>query len=193
MAFFEEVILSFITIFVIMDPFASIPAFISLSKEYNATERNKAVNEAIIVAGALILVFLLLSHSIFDFFGISLSSFKIAGGIVLAILGLELALGISLTSSVSTSKHSIAVLIGTPLLTGPGVISSVILLVSQYGVFPVAVASALSLAVSYLLLRNAHLIHDAVGKEAIEVVSRVMGLLLIAIGVELIRTALTAK
>ena len=193
MALIEEILISFVGIFVIMDPFACIPAFISMAKDYDEKQRNKAVNEAILVAGGLIAVFLLLSQSLFTFFGISLSSFKIAGGIVLAVLGLELVFGISLTSHVSNKKQSLAVLIGTPLLTGPGVISSVILLTSQYGMLPVAIASLLCLSVSYLLLKNAHYIKDAAGEEAIEVLSKVMGLLLVAIGVELVRSGLIMK
>lgn len=190
MAFLEEVVLSFITIFVIMDPFASIPAFISLSKNYKQKQKDKAANEAIMVAAILIAVFLFSGTAIFSLLGISLSSFKAAGGIVLAILGLELVLGISITRNNPAEKHSVAVLIGTPLLTGPGVIASVILLTSQYGMLPVGVAALLSITISWALLRNAHYINDAVGSEFVEVLARIMGLMLVGIGVEFVRTAL---
>jgi multiple antibiotic resistance protein len=192
MALLEQIILSFITIFVIMDPFASIPAFISLSKDYTQKEKDKAANEAILVALALVVIFLFLGQSIFDVLGISLSSFRIAGGIILAILGLELVLGFSIAGHASKGKHSVAVLIATPLLTGPGVIASIILLSSQYGLLPVGIASLASLAISWLLLRNSHFINDALGEEFIEVLAKVMGLLLVAIGVDFVRVGLSA-
>lgn len=125
-------ITSFITLFVIMDPFASLPAFIALTKGFNDSQRMKSANKAVLIAGILALIFLFAGTALLDVLGISLGSFRVAGGILLALLGLETVLGFSFNHhEKKRDLNAVAVLIATPLLTGPGLLSSLILLSSN--------------------------------------------------------------
>ena len=90
----EELLKSFITLFVIMDPFGGIPIFISLTKGFREKDRIRNANSAIGVAAGLLFIFLFFGVAIFSFFGISTSSFMIAGGIILLVLGVMYVLGI---------------------------------------------------------------------------------------------------
>ena len=135
---FNDIAQSFVTLFVIMDPFVSLPILLSLTKGSSEKDRNIMANQAIMIAGLLLFVFYISSTKIFDLLGIRLSSFMIAGGIVLLLLGLQGALGISFKQSKeSKDAHVAAVVIGTPLITGPGAITSIIVLAETKGIcFP---------------------------------------------------------
>ncbi len=182
---------SFVTLFVIMDPFASLPAFITLTKRFNDSQRMKAANKAVLIAGILALIFLFAGTALLDALGISLSSFRIAGGILLSLLGLETVLGFSFNHGEKKQDlNAVAVLVATPLLTGPGLLSSLILLSSQFGYWIPLSAVLTALALSWVILHYSHLLQRVVGHQIIDVSSKVMGLLLVGIGIEFIRGGL---
>ncbi len=182
---------SFTLIFAIIDPFASVPIFLILTKKFNDQQRYKSADNAILVAGALAVAFIIFGLSILSIFGISLSSFKIFGGVVLGLLAIETVLGISFGSKHETTDINVAsVIIGTPLLTGPGVITSVIVLSTQYGISIVLAATLLALAISWIIIRNSGILVKVLGQNTIEVAAKVMGLLLGALGVQFIRAGL---
>ena len=84
----EGLLESFITLFVIMDPLGNLPIFMSLTKGMPIKEIRKNIDRAVFVAAVLLFVFLFLGLKIFEFFGINLDSFQIAGGIILLIIGI---------------------------------------------------------------------------------------------------------
>ena len=192
MEFIESIVYAFITLFVILDPFASIPAFLTLTKNLDDDERRSVAHKAVFLAAILTYVFLFTGQTILNMLGVSLSSFKIAGGIVLGLMGLETVLGFSVHGEKKEDKDSIAVLIATPLLTGPGVITTTILLSQQVGTAVTAVAALVALALAFVILHYAPLLRNALGEKAINVFSKIMGLMLLAIAVEFIRTGLAA-
>lgn len=191
MAFLEEFVASFVVLFFIMDPLASIPLFISLTKGVSDAEREKSADTAVLVAGLLALVFMFFGNAILGAFRVSLNSFKIFGGIVLALLAIETILGI--TSGKDKKKpdvHVATVIVATPMLTGPGVITTEIILASQFGYAPVLAATITVLVASWVVLRAASRIEKAAGRNALDVAIKVIGLLLGAVGVEFIRSGL---
>ena len=107
---------------------------------------------AIGVAGALMYLFLFGNFVIFETLGITLATFQVAGGIFLFLLGLQETLGITLGTAKKT-QSSASVIIGTPLLCGPGTITTVLLFSKEFGIPVVALASAISLAGCWLVLR----------------------------------------
>jgi len=186
-------ITSFVTLFVIMDPFASLPAFIALTKNFNDSQRMQAANKAVTIAGILALIFLFAGTALLDALGISMGSFRIAGGILLALLGLETVLGFSFNHEHKKQDlNAVAVLIATPLLTGPGLLSSLILLSSQFGYWIPLGAVVAALALSWLILHYSNVLKRVLGNQIIEISSKVMGLLLVGIGIEFIRGGLLA-
>ena len=93
-----SILISFITIFIIMDPFASLPSFLALTQGHNKEQLAKTANKAVLIAGILALIFVFSGTAILNVLSITLSDFRIAGGIVLGLLGLENVLGFSFSN-----------------------------------------------------------------------------------------------
>ena len=176
---------SFIILFVIMDPIGNLPIFISLTKGMPIKEIKRNVDRSIFVAGVLLFVFLFLGLHIFDFFGVNLNSFQIAGGIILLILAIMYVFGIPIKFSKSHTMD-LSVPVGTPLLTGPGVIMTTIILVKENGTLVIVMASFLTLVATWLILMNSARIYKILGEHWTNVISRVMGILLAAIALEFV-------
>jgi len=176
----------FIILFIIMDPFSSFPVFISLTKKFSKKERVKSANKAVLVAGIVAFVFIAIGNSILDFMNISLKSFIVVGGIVLFLLGLEMILGFKISKEKAKDYNVAAVIIATPLITGPGVITSVIIFTNTLGIVLTSAALFLSLFLIWLILRASNYIEKVLGKEVIDIVSKVIGILIAAKGIEFI-------
>lgn len=183
----EEVLKSSLSLFVIMGPFASMPIFISLTKNMSGREKGLAALHAVGTAAIVLFVFLFFGKGVLSVFGIDFPSLKIAGGIVLTILGIELVLGFSPTHGRFRYSPAIA-LIGTPLLTGPGAIVTTMILVQEYGHVVTVIAAVASLVLSWLILWCSRYFSKMLGEFGVETTSRVTGLLLVAVAVEFIVT-----
>lgn len=191
MTLLSNFLASFSLIFAIIDPFASVPIFLILTKKFTDEERQKSADNAIMVAGGLAIAFIIFGLSILGIFGITLESFKIFGGVVLGLLAVETVLGISFGKKHEVNDINVAsVIIGTPLLTGPGVITSVIVLSTQFGTSIVLTATVCALGISWLIIRNSGILVKILGQNTIDVAAKVMGLLLGALGVQFIRAGL---
>ncbi|MEK6953741.1 MAG: MarC family protein [Candidatus Micrarchaeota archaeon] len=181
---------AFVLLFAIMDPFASIPVFLSLTAKFKSGDRIKAANQALMVATGVVLLFLFFGNTILHFFGISLSDFKIAGGGVLLILGAQLVFGWEKKEKATKDYHVAATIIGVPLITGPGVITSVIVLAASDGILLTLVAAGAALFANWIILLNSQKLLKLFGQNIVEISSRVMGLLLIAVAVSFVRAGL---
>jgi multiple antibiotic resistance protein len=154
-------------LFFIFDPFASLPIFICLTKNSDDKEKMRSANRAIIVAAILFIIFTLLGTNLLAVFGISIDAFRIAGGLVLILMATEIIFGFSLTRQGDTDVAW--VIVATPILTGPGVIATSILLVSVVGVTITLIAGVIALAITWALLRNSVLIVKNAGPNVIEI------------------------
>ena len=117
---------------------------------------------------------------------ISLPSFQVAGGILLFILGMQMSLGIDIGKSKDHSKTVAGVVIGTPLLCGPGAITTVLLLSKDYGILVPAVAIGLSLLATFLILKYSAYIQKILGDCVTDIMAKVLGMLVAAIAVKII-------
>lgn len=189
---------AFVTVLVIMDPIGNIPIFLALTKGKDAAGRRRAAALSSAVAGAVILAFALGGQEVLHLLGISLESLQVAGGLLLLVIALELlhpAAGG--TSSLAAGDTNIALVpLGTPLLAGPGAIAATMLYTRQAddlgGSLSVVLALAAVLAVVYLSMRYASLFAGILRDNGIELLSRVMGLLVAAIAVQLVARAVEA-
>lgn len=181
----EGLLEAFITLFVIMDPIGNLPLFISLTKGMPLKEVRKNTDSSLFVAAVLLFVFLFFGVQIFDFFGIDLNSFQVAGGIILLIISILYVFGASL-KYVKSHGSDLSVPIGTPLLTGPGVIMATIILVEKHGTLVTVIAAFLTLLATWLILMNSARLFKALGEHWTNVISRVMGIILAAIAVQFI-------
>lgn len=190
----EELLKSFITLFVIMDPFGSLPFFIVLTKGLSVKEKIKNANRALFTASLLLFIFLFFGVQIFDFFNISINSFMIAGGIILLVIGILYVLGLSPHAYNKKEKDMdvASVPIGTPLLTGPGVITSAIILVNNYGILLPFISAVATLVITWFIFRKSELIYKFIGPQGAKILSRVMGIILAAIAVEFIKNGISS-
>ena len=137
-------------------------------------------------------LFLIFNKTIFDILGLTLPSFQIAGGILLFILGIQEALGIEIGHCKDRAKSAAGVVIGTPLLCGPGTITTVMLLSKDYGLLIPFVAITLSLLATWLILYYSELIQRVPGEVVTDIMGKVLGMLVAAIAIKIIASGVMA-
>ena len=179
---------AFVTLLVIMDPFGGLPVFMTLTRDYTDERAKYSAFRAIRVSFILLLVFLLAGESVLKFFGISLFSFQVGGGLILLIIGLLYVLDITVGEDKDYAKD-IVIPMATPLIAGPGSITAIILLVAKFGLLIPFVAMLLNLLIFWAAMYYAPYIKRFLGEQGLEIMSRIMGLLLVALAIEMIRSA----
>lgn len=190
---------AFVTVLVIMDPIGNIPIFLALTKGQDVPQRRRAAALSSSVAGAVILAFALGGQQVLELLGISLEALQVAGGLLLLVIALELLhpSGDDGRSALTSGDTNIALVpLGTPLLAGPGAIAATMLYTRQAhdlgGSLSVVLALVAVLGVVYLSMRYASLCARVLRHNGIELLSRVMGLLVAAIAVQLVAQAVEA-
>jgi multiple antibiotic resistance protein len=189
---------AFVTVLVIMDPVGNIPIFLALTKGQDVPQRRRSALQAAAVAGTVILAFALGGQQVLALLGISLEALQVAGGLLLLVIALELLHPSGGgASSLATGDTNIALVpLGTPLLAGPGAIAATMLYSRQAddlgGNLSVVLAIAAVLTVIYLSMRYAAVFARVLRDNGIELLSKVMGLLVAAIAVQLVARAVEA-
>lgn len=180
---------TFIPIFVAIDIFAVLGVFLSLTEGMSRKERNSVIRKSVITAFFTGFVFLFVGRWIFALLGITVNDFKIAGGILLLVIAVS-----EITRHKrQTGQSSMAgvVPIGVPLIVGPAVLTTLLMLVEQYGIMLTVLSFVINLLIVWLSFRWANNIVRFFGKEGIIAFSKIMAILLGAIAVMLIRIGLT--
>lgn len=167
----------------IMDPFASLPMFISVTRGLDEATVRSYSNKAVFVAAVLLFAFVLAGGTLMSLFGITMESFQIAGGLVLLMMAVEMVFGLKLGNSKGESDAP-WVIIATPMLSGPGIITAAIIFSNEAGIAEAIIASVIALAVNWILLRCSTAIMKVVGERTLDILSRIVGLMIAALGVE---------
>jgi multiple antibiotic resistance protein len=188
----SEIVYAFAALFIILDPLLSVPIFAAMTKGQTPAEIHKQAFIAVAVAGGLMYVFLIFNKLIFDIFRLNMASFQIAGGILLFLLGIQEALGIEFGHCKDHSSTAAGVVIGTPLLCGPGAITTVMLLSKDYGFLIPFIAIALSLVATWLVLYYSENIQRILGDVVTDIMGKVLGMLVAAIAVNIIANGIMA-
>ncbi len=186
----------FVTLFVIMDPLGSIPLFLGLTAGRTDRTRRRLAGQAVYVSLVVITIFAVLGQQILAFLGIGVPALQGAGGLLLLIVALELLTDRQDDPSEVKDVNVALVPLGTPLLAGPGAIVAVIVFVQQaHGLAEfIAIAVgivAIHLAV-YLALRFSVRITRLIREAGIVLLTRISGLLLSAIAVQLVADSVRA-
>jgi multiple antibiotic resistance protein len=189
---FSSIIYSFAALFIILDPLLSVPIFAAMTKGQIPAEIHKQAFIAVAVAGGLMYLFLIFNKMIFDILGLNMASFQIAGGILLFLLGIQEALGIEIGHCKEHSKTAAGVVIGTPLLCGPGTITTVMLLSKDYGTLIPFIAITLALIATWLVLYYSENIQLLLGDVVTDIMGKVLGMLVAAIAVKIIASGILA-
>ncbi|GIU70834.1 MAG: UPF0056 inner membrane protein [Candidatus Nitrosocaldaceae archaeon] len=179
----EELIRAVIALFVIVDPVGLIPIVISLTSHMQKEERKKTIKMAVYVSTILLVAFALAGQQLLQIFGISLSSFSIAGGLLLLALSFELLIK---GWSANNSKDTGVIPLAFPLMAGPGAITTVILTLESSGfiiaLISVGIVSLLVMLTFYLI----NPIYRILGRLGTLIVSKVMAIFIAAIAIEFI-------
>ncbi len=191
--YFGEV---FVTLLVIMDPLGTVPLFLGLTSGRSARVRKRLAGQAVLVAGSVITVFALFGLRILTYLGVTVPALQGAGGLLLALVALELLTDRRDDPTEVPDVNIALVPLGTPLLAGPGAIVATIVFVRRaHGVADaVAIAGAILAVhlVLWLALRYSVLIIRVVKESGIVLLTRISGLLLSAIAVQLIADSVLA-
>lgn len=193
---FSEFSSYFVSVFVVVDPFAVVPVFLTITDKYKPEERELVSRKAGIISTCMLLVFAYTGMAIFNLFGISLPAFQIAGGILLFLLGLA-QLNAARKRVRSDEEHEsmerddIYIFpLAMPLLAGPGAISTVVLLSSKIqtwqGHVILTIAILMAMLATYATLRMAPLLLKLLHTTGLNLITRIMGILLTAIAIQFI-------
>jgi len=186
----------FVTLFVIMDPPGTIPLFLSLTSGRSSAMRKRLAGQAVLVAFVVIVVFALFGQSILHYLGITIPALQAAGGLLLLLVALELLTG-QADDPVETANVNVALVpLGTPLLAGPGAIVATIVFVQRVDDVWEGAAVALGIVavhvVLWLFMRFSVVIIRVIKESGVILITRIAGILLSAIAVQLIADAVTA-
>lgn len=195
---------SLASIFAIMNPIANVPIFMVLTANQSQAEQRILARRSVLVAFLIVLFFAILGPSILNFLGITLDAFRIAGGILLFSIASNLLQGKSLhvhhptpdEHAENLEKDDVAIVpLATPILAGPGTITTVMALSSGYtsastGTLLVMLAFSTVLLVTFLLFYHAPWVRQRLSQTTINLITRMMGLLLTVIAVQMASTGI---
>jgi multiple antibiotic resistance protein len=189
---------TFSSIFIIMGPFSIIPVFITLTEHNTDEQRKRIIKKSILVSTVVCLIFAFFGTFFFKLFGITINSFRIAGGLLLLIMSVDMlhatrskVKGTVDEQEESMGKDDISVFpLAIPMITGPGTISTVVLLSSEatssiYMII-IALAVILSSILLFVILHLSKNLFRIMGQTGLNIITRIMGLILAAIAVEYI-------
>jgi len=182
----EKILKSFFTLFVAMNVIGILPIFILLTENFTLKEKNKTIFVGISTAFFITLLFIFIGNWLFKILGIETGDFMIACGIVLLVLSI-----LMLTEkfhSKEIKKHKIAIVpLGTPLLAGPGLLTTSIMICNLYGYNITLISLFFVSIISSIVLLASEKIYKIIGEDGIKGISKIASLFLAGIGVMIIR------
>lgn len=180
---FREIATASMVLFAVIDIIGSIPIIIDLRKKAGHIQSEKAT----IVAGILMIVFLFVGKEILNLIGIDVNSFAVAGALILFFLALEMILGITLYKDEAPETAAVVPL-AFPLIAGAGTMTSILSLRAEYATANIIAAIIVNIIFVYIVLKSSNKIEHILGKQGINVIRKIFGVILLAIAVKLFAT-----
>ena len=184
----KNILLSFIPLFVAVDAIGVLPIFVSLTEGLDKQQKNKIIVQSMVTAFLLAVGFILVGKLVFKLLGITLGDFMVAGGALLFCIAI-----IDLVSHTKERRMPVkdvdlgAVPIGTPLIVGPAVLTTSLLIISEYGLLPTVIAVIGNILFAGLIFSGSYWLIKGLGEAGTKALSKIMSLLLAAIAVMLMR------
>jgi len=186
---FKEILSVTLILFSVIDILGSIPIIINLRRKAGHIQSEKAT----IVAGVLMVLFLLLGKNILNLFGIGVADFAIAGALIIFALGAEMILGVEIFKpdpEADASSTSI-VPIAFPLIAGAGTMTTILTLKAEFSQINIAIGILINLIVVYAVLKSTTWLERKLGKTGLDVLRRIFGIILLSIAIKIFKTNLT--
>lgn len=181
----KNVLLAFIPIFVAVDAVGVLPIFVSLTEGTSRKEKTTTIMQSMLTALCLAIGFILLGKAVFRSLGITIGDFMVAGGAILFCIAIIDIINPLKERRISSQMG--AVPLGTPLIVGPAVLTTSLVMVSQYGLFPAMVSVLANILLAGLIFSMSSVLIKVLGDSGTKALSKIMSLLLAAIAVMLVR------
>jgi multiple antibiotic resistance protein len=176
----KEILATFMVLFAIIDILGSIPIILDIKTKIGSIEPTKTT----LAAYVIMLLFLFIGEPLLRLFGVDISSFAIAGSIILLLMGLEMVMGIQLFKHEAGGGGAI-VPIAFPLIAGAGSITTLLSLRAEYHVVNILVALSINMIIVYLVLRLTTFFERILGPNGLHIVRKFFGIILLAIAIRL--------
>jgi multiple antibiotic resistance protein len=178
---------TFVAVFVLADAVGNIPVVLVLTKGMMPDQRNQVIDKAVIIAIFVLLLFAFAGQLILNYLEISIGSLRVAGGLLLLLIALQMLRGELDTPIVEEGRDVAITPLALPLLAGPGTLTTVMLLMSksQSPHLGVALGIVAAMFVTWLILRLANLIQNWIGAEGEVIITQLLGFILAALAVEI--------
>lgn len=183
MAFdFKQIFTAFMVLFAVIDIIGNIPIIIDLRKKVGHIQSEKAS----IIAGVIMIAFLFIGKSMLSLIGIDVNSFAVAGAFVLFFIALEMVLGITLYKDNGGDAITASVFpLAFPLIAGPGSLTTLLSLRAEIAIENIIIAVICNVVFIYIVLKTSAKIERIIGKNGINIIRKVFGVILLAIAVKL--------
>jgi multiple antibiotic resistance protein len=183
-------LLAFIPIFVAVDALGDLPIFISLTEGLKKKEKRKIIVNSATTATLLAVAFIFLGKFIFKVLGITVGDFMIAGGFVLFCIAIRDILSSGKQRRVPAKELS-AVPLGIPLIVGPAVLTTSLIIIAEYGLVPTLVSVVVNVVLAGVIFSSSDILIKLLGENGTRALSKVMSLLLAAIAIMMVRKGIT--
>ena len=179
---FKDIFTAFMILFAVIDIVGNIPIIIDLRKKAGHIQSEKAS----LIAGVIMIFFLFIGENILSLIGIDVNSFAVAGSFVLFFIALEMILGITLYKDEDNTTMTASVFpLAFPLIAGPGSLTTLLSIKSEFSTPDIIIAIIVNVIVIYLVLKTSGKIEKIIGKNGIQIIRKVFGVVLLAIAVKL--------
>ena len=179
---FKEIFTAFMILFAVIDIVGNIPIIIDLRKKVGHIQSEKAS----LIAGVIMICFLFIGENILSLIGIDVNSFAVAGAFVLFFIALEMILGITLYKDEDNTTLTASVFpLAFPLIAGPGSLTTLLSIKSEFSTPNIIVAIIVNVFVIYIVLKTSRKIEKFIGKNGIQIIRKIFGVVLLAIAVKL--------
>ncbi|MDD5195038.1 MAG: MarC family protein [Candidatus Omnitrophica bacterium] len=185
----RNLLLAFIPIFVAVDALGVLPIFVSLTQGTSRLEKKRIIWQSMITAICLAVVFMFLGKAIFKFLGITIGDFMVAGGVILFCIAITDIINHDKKRRVPSNELG-AVPLGVPLIVGPAVLTTALIIVQEYGLYPTLISIIVNVFLAGLLFSLSGALIKAIGDSGSKALSKVTSLLLAAIAVMMMRKGL---
>jgi len=185
----KDICLSFIPLFVAVDAIGLLPLFVSLTAGLGPKEKDRIILQSIVTASGIALGFILVGKAVFHVLGITIGDFMIAGGVILFVIAITDLISRAQRRRASLSEVGVVPL-GTPMIVGPAVLTTCLVIIPQYGLVATMISMLLNLILTGALLKMSSRLVAFLGDAGTKALSKIISLLLAAIAVMLIRRGL---
>ena len=182
----KDLFLAFIPIFVAVDALGVLPIFISFTQGYKKTEISKIILQSMTTAICLAVGFIFLGKAVFHLLGIAMSDFMVAGGAILFCISIIDIINPDKKRRIPVKELG-SVPLGTPLIVGPAVLTTYLIIIEVYGLVPTLVSVIINVLLAGLLFSFSHVLIKVIGQSGAKALSKVTSLLLAAIAVMMMR------